>query len=273
MNLASFRLVTAFLGLAVLPAKVTAHEFWLSPQSYEVAVGEPLLTDIRVGQKFNATAFAYIDFNIVRFDLIQNGVVTPVKGRMGDIPALQMAAPGEGLVTIVHETTPSLLTWSEWEKFESFVTHKDLKGTLEAHEAKGLPQTGFKETYRRFGKALIKVGSGEGQDVETGMLTEIVALANPYRDDVTAGLPVRLLYQQAPRADAQIEIFAKAADGTVTITTTRTDGDGKAMIPVTPGVEYMLDAVVMLPLQGAAEGEAVFESLWANLTFRIPDQN
>ena len=270
MRPASFRLAAAFLGLALLPAKVAAHEFWLSPQSYEVAVGEPVLADIRVGQKFDASAFAYIDFNIVRFDLIQNGVITPVKGRMGDMPALQMAAPGDGLVTIVHEAAPSLLTWAEWEKFESFVTHKDLSGTLEAHAAMGLPKTGFKETYRRFAKSLVKVGTGVGQDVEAGLLTEIVALANPFTDDLSGGMPVRLLYQGQPRRDAQIEIFAKAADGTVTVTTTRTDGEGKALIPVSPGVEYMLDAVVMLPINEAREGEPVFESLWANLTFRVP---
>ena len=67
------------------------------------------------------------------------------------------------------------------------------------------------------------------------MVTEIVAEANPYTDDLTAGLPVRVLYQGTPRADAQGEIFDKSPGGDVEITLTRTDADGRALIPVTPG--------------------------------------
>ncbi|MEO8531030.1 MAG: DUF4198 domain-containing protein, partial [Deltaproteobacteria bacterium] len=171
MSQTPFRSALMFLVVLASPAKLLAHEFWISPVAYTVAEHEPIIADLRVGQKFDAPAFAYIDFNIKRFDLIQNGITTKVTGRMGDIPALQMAAPGDGLVTIVHETSDNLLTWSDFEKFESFVKHKDLKGTMEAHTALGLPPTGFKETYRRFVKSLVKVGTGAGQDVETGMRT------------------------------------------------------------------------------------------------------
>jgi len=272
MSFAPLKSALLFLVVLAMPAKLSAHEFWISPQSYTVAPGEPILADLRVGQKFDAPAYAYIDFNITRFNLIQNGVVTKVTGRMGDLPALQMAAPGDGLVTVVHETSDNLLKWDDFEKFKSFVAHKDLKGTLEAHTALGLPPTGFKETYRRFVKSLVKVGTGTGQDIETGMRTEIIALANPYTDDVGAGFPVKLMFEQAIWPDAQIEVFEKAPDGSVVTTTVRTNGDGIAVVPVRPGMEYMLDAVHMAKTGGDfAKDEPVFESLWANLTFKVPD--
>ena len=55
---------------------------------------------------------------------------------------------------------------------------------------------------------------------------------------------------------------------TVTVTTTRTDTAGKARIAVAAGHEYLLDAVVLRP---APEGaKAVWETLWAALTFAVP---
>jgi len=72
------------------------------------------------------------------------------------------------------------------------------------------------------------------------MLTEIVALANPYTDDLSAGLPVQVFYDNAVRADAQVELFAKSADGSVEITTYRTDANGIATLPVQPGITTWL---------------------------------
>jgi hypothetical protein len=48
--------------------------------------------------------------------------------------------------------------------------------------------------------------------------------------------------------------------------------EGKALIPVKAGTEYLFDAVVMRPLPGSvAEDTPVWETLWASLTFRVPD--
>ena len=84
------------------------------------------------------------------------------------------------------------------------------------------------------------------------------------------GMPVRLTYQGEPRADEQIEVFERDTGGEVTVTTLRTDGDGRALIPVKPGHDYMLDAVLMRAVEPAFEGDPVWESLWANLTFGVP---
>lgn len=196
----------------------------------------------------------------------------PVDGRLGDRPALNQVPPGEGLLVVVHETTDNKLTYSEFAKFEKFVTHKDARWTLAAHADRGLPDDGFGEAYSRYAKSLVAVGEGTGQDRAFGLLTELVAGANPYTDDVSNGLPVTLYYEGNPRSDAQIEVFEKAADGTVEITTVRTDRAGQAVIPVKPGHRYMLDAVVLrIPSPALAEaGGVVWESLWANLTFEIP---
>ena len=268
----TLRLILIVVGAFALPAKLVAHEFWISPQSYNIAPEDPIRADLRVGQDFKAPAYAYIDFQIVRFELWQNGEKIEVTGQMGDVPALNMeGAVSDGLVTIVHETADSTLTWDEWETFERFVNHKDLTGTFEEHARLGLPRDGFKESYRRFAKSLVAVGGGAGSDIEAGLRTEIIALTNPYTDDLSGGMRVRLMFEGAPRADAQIEVFEKAADETLTVFTVRTDADGIATVPVKPGHEYMLDAVKMLTLPEPVDLEKpVFASLWANLTFKTP---
>ena len=81
-----------------------------------------------------------------------------------------------------------------------------------------------------------------------------------------------MFYRDAMRANAQVELFEKAADGTVVVTLHKADADGIALLPVRSGYEYMADAVVMrVPSDAlASEYGAVWETLWANLTFAVP---
>lgn len=259
------------LSLLISTSAVFSHEFWISPEKYQVDSGENLVASLRGGQRFSGGPFSFLPQRFARFQLVKGDLEVDVEGRIGDRPALNMAAPEDGLWVVVHETTDSRITWKEWEKFAGFVEHKKLAGTLENHAARGLPDTGFSESYRRFIKSLIGVGDGQGADREVGLRTEFVALANPYVDDVSKGFPVLVLFEGEPRVDAQIEIFEKNADGEVAISTLKTDADGRALIPVQTGKEYLLDAVVMLPLEETdKDSDPVWRSLWAALTFAVP---
>jgi hypothetical protein len=78
-----------------------------------------------------------------------------------------------------------------------------------------------------------------------------------------------LTYDGAPRAGAQVEMFARAPDGEVRVTTHRTDGDGLAVLPVARGHDYLLDSVTLLPLNPQADGDPAWLTLWAALTFSV----
>lgn len=249
------------------------HEFWIEPEVYQTQVGEKIVAAIRVGENFEGASYAYIPNNFKRFELEQAGNPVPIESRVGDRPAVSVAAVADGLAILAHVTRDYELTYSSWEKFVDFVTHKDATWVLAAHEERGFDETSPVEVYSRYGKSLIAVGDGAGQDRNFGMLTEIVALENPYTDDMSDGIDVQVLYQDEPRGDAQIEIFAKDPDGVVEVTTVTTDKSGLATVPVTPGVAYLVDAVVLReprPSQVVLMG-AQWESLWASLTFRIPE--
>ena len=267
----TLRSVIGALALSALPVAATAHEFWIEPQSYQVPSGGDLVASLRVGESFGGVPQSYLPRNFDRFDMQCDGTMSEVPGRAGDRPAMTVAAPSDGLCVIIHQTRDYRLTYREWQKFVNFVEHKDFEGALEDHAARGLPETGFAELYSRYAKSLIAVGDGAGSDSEVGLLTEIVAEANPYTDDLSDGFPIRVLYNGEPRADAQVELFAKPPEGEVEVTLHRTDAEGRVILPVSPGVAYLADAVVLRPLTPEADKGPVWESLWASLTFAVPE--
>lgn len=258
--------------MACIAFSANGHEFWLDPEEHVVAPGDEVVANLRNGMEYEGSALSYIPRNFRRFDYSMGGDLEPVEGLVGDRPAMKLTPEGEGLLVAIHETGDSLLVWDSWEKFEEFLKHKDLTWALAEHDARGLSHDNVRERYSRYAKSLIAVGSGEGEDIEAGLPTEIVALENPYTGDMTDGLDVRVLYQGEPRADAQVEVFEKAPDGNVGITYIRTDEKGEATVPVRPGHRYMLDSVVLRPLEVTAEKDPQWESLWANLTLEVPEK-
>jgi len=271
-----FTRIISIASAAIACAPIaSAHEFWIDPPKFQVESDTPFVADLRNGQLFQGTAQSFFESRNTRFEVSLGGQSIQITGRMGDRPAIQLPAPGEdGLMVIVHEAAPSTVSYAEWEKFMSFVEHKDFDGVEATQTERGWARENFKELYTRHSKSLVAIGSGEGADREFGLATEFVALDNPYAADFDGTLDVALLYNGAPRSDAQIEIYARDVEDTVVVTTTRTDANGQAAIPVEAGMEYLLDAVVLRPLAGATTVEAgpIWETLWASLTFAAPSR-
>lgn len=264
--------VATVLGLAFSTDSAQAHEFWLAPEAWQVAPGDPLEVRLRVGQRLRGPSFVLRPDETRRFEVIHGDQVQPVTGRMGDDPALAMPAPGTGLAIVVHETEDTWLTWRAAEKFQAFLEEKDLTGIWQAHLDRGLPPQDFRESYRRHAKALIAVGDGAGADRRVGLRIEIVALDNPYTDDLSGGMGLQLWLDGQPRADARLTLFDRAPDRSVTETVYRTDAAGRVRVAVTPGHDYLADSVVIAPRDPAPPAEAVWHSDWAALGFAVPDR-
>ncbi len=249
------------------------HEFWIDPDSYFTEPGAPVTAHLRNGENFEGIALAWFENRFTRFEVAVGDAVTPVTGRTGDTPALATTAPAaDGLMIVLHETAPSRLTYTSWDKFLTFAAHKDFPDAAADHAAAGWPKEGFRESYTRHAKSLIAIGSGQGADRAFGLATEFIALSNPYESGFDGEMRVRLFYGGRPRADAQVEVFARAPDGAVTVRLFRTDETGQASVPVLPGHSYLFDAVVLRPSAeaGTAERAPVWETLWAALTFSVP---
>lgn len=231
---------------------------------------------MRNGQRFKGIEIGYFDANIEMFDWVQNQRRTPVISRAGDFPAMSLRLDQDGLMVLAYESRFSTVQYADLGKFLKFATHKGFSDAEARHKRRALPEQRIREVYTRFCKSLIgvgaRIGAASGQDTETGMQTEFIALNNPYTDDLAAGFKVRLLYQGAPRINAQIEVFERAPDGGVVTRTVQTDAQGHAVIPVKSQHIYLLDAVTLrIPDPTvAAKNNVVWETLWASMTFAVP---
>lgn len=262
------RLVLA-VTLSLSATSVFSHEFWIEPQKFQVENDEIMEIDLKNGQNFVGSKLSYFEKQFSRFELAQGDMLTPAQGRSGDQPALTTSVDQDGLLVVLHETTPTTLKYKEWAKFAKFAAHKNFQNAEADHKAAGWPSENFRESYTRHVKALIAVGSGDGADQNYGMETEFVALANPYDDGFDGNMQVQLFFENMPRPNTQVEVFERAPDETVSISLHQTDDNGIAQIPVKPAHTYLFDAVVLQPYTN--DDKAVWQTLWAALTFQVPE--
>ena len=263
---------TFAFALTLLATPINAHEFWLEPQDYQVAVDQGIVAEIVNGQDFSGPKLSYLPQRFQHFALFYDGKTAKVPGRVGDTPAVQVDPVGDGLHVFAYQSRPSVVNYENWEKFQKFVDHKDLGDVRTLHDARGLAGEDFGEVYTRYSKSLVGVGSGAGSDRRVGLETEIVALTNPYTDDVSDGMRFALYYGNELRANVRFEVFDKAPDGTVTQTFYVTDSAGVATVPVQSGYSYMADAVVLREPSETRSTDTgtVWETLWANMTWAVP---
>jgi hypothetical protein len=265
------RILALFLILIALPA--AAHEFWIEPVDYQPGADQIITADLVNGQNFSGSRLLFIPDWFHIFALIRADQVVPVKSRTGDRPALQQTNLGDGLHIAIYQSEPDTINYKTFEKFQIFADHKDFKNALQRHRARNLPETNFTESYIRYSKSLIGVGGGAGRDRRVGLATEFVSLENPYTTGPMDEFLVKLFDGHDVRPNTQVELFEKSDEGVVTVTLHRTDANGIARLPVKPGYTYMADAVILREPSAelAAKSSAVWETLWANLTFKIPE--
>ncbi len=268
----AIRIFAFVLYTIFIPNFSHAHELWLDTKSFQPQIGDTVAIELRNGQNFKGINLSYFKNRIESFFWEQNGTSTNVTSRSGDVPAMKTPALENGLMVVVYQSSSSTLSYKDWEKFDNFIRHKNLGLIEQAHESRGLPKTNFKESYKRFSKALIGIGSSKGQDRSFHLETEFIVLTNPYSEDTSRGIEVLLLYQNKPRINAQIEVFQRSVSGEVLVFYLKTDALGKAVIDVLPGHDYLLDAVVLRIPEGSNDKKAgaVWESLWAATTFSVP---
>lgn len=275
------RLAAFCVGLVVAQAPMvstaSSHEMWIDATEYQITKSDKIIADMRVGQNFRGSTQRYIPDNFIRLDIAVGDRTEPVPGRIGDTPAINVDPLDEGLNILVHQSKTLTTSYPTLEKFQAFVEHKALGDAIERHKARGLPKTGFREAYARYAKALIGVGDSQGQDKAFGLDTEFIALENPYTDDMSDGIDVRIELFGVPKAGAQVEVFEQPdnteAGADVVVTLLTADENGLVTVPVKPGHNYLLDSVYLRePSAETAERfNAVWETLWAAMTFHVPD--
>lgn len=260
------RLFGLILVVYALAAAADAHEYWIEPLQFRLAAGKDIVANLRLGEEFKGNIHPFIPQRSLGTWLVNADGTRPWGARIGDIPAVREAPGPPGLHVLAYHSTAARLSYTEAGKFADFLDKNGLAWALEEHQRRGLPETGFDEAYSRCAKALIQSGDGEGDDAVIGMPLELVAGANPYTLPPDASvLPVTLLWQGEPLADAQITVF-RDRDG-VGVEKVRTGPNGAASIPLGDGGRFLLNAIHIIPWDEMPAD--AWHSYWASLTFEI----
>jgi len=256
-----------FVFLLIFMSPLFAHEFWLEPESFQLAEKDVLRVHIKNGQDFKGDLIPYLPFNKVSFGLTVNGKASDIKARMGDMPAINQPVNESGLYSIHYSSKGHELIYDEEGKFKSFLEKSGLSNIWTRHKARGLPSIGFKENYYRFAKTLVQVGDKLGKDAVSGMLFEWLVLDDPY--DGSGVINLRLLYQGKPLALAPVNVFFQT-DNTLKRLQYKTDVKGELQIFITEPSKLLINSVKMLEIPVIwPTDDAVWESLWASLVLDI----
>jgi|TARA_R110001599_G_scaffold82062_3_gene221142 uncharacterized protein DUF4198 len=267
------RIVTT-LFLAVCSAGANAHELWIEPEQWQAPPAAEINANLVNGENFSGRRLAWKDRSTLRAERWDSDGSAPITGQPGDRPAFATTAPRDGLVTLLYQSTHKTVTYSDYDDFAGFLAEKGFEPLLQRHDERRLPPAPVKEAYARFSKALVGAGSGQGADAPRGLELEIVALSNPYTQPADSDLRFQVLYRGDRLADNRVTVFRRDGAGTVETFHMQTDPAGTVAFKPEAGMVYLVDTVMIREPDRALVAEtrgAVWESLWASLTFRAPE--
>jgi len=267
-------IIGAVLGV-VAPA--AAHDFWIEPSSFHPAAGGAVSFHLRVGQQWQGDAFPRSNQRLVEFVLVGPEGKADIAGAEAVDPAGLARLGRPGLYLAGYASNNSTLEL-EAAKFEEYLRLEGLEWVIAERARRGESALGSHEVYARCAKSLLFVsgavgptGSATGAfERPLGFAFEIIAEQNPYALAAGGTLTVRLLYQGKPFAGALVVAMPKAhPDAAVRA---RSDAGGRVRLPLAESGVWMVKAVHMARLEGAAAAaeHADWQSVWASLTFDLP---
>ena len=250
------------LGVMPIPA-AEAHEFWLDG-TVGRAGGLPVLElDLKVGQRLDGISLPFVSDNVDRFDWIAGGQ-GPITGTLGDVPAAVVPYDPGRAVAVFHRTRPRRLVHDDWDRFLSYLDMEGLDRIERAHLARGLPRTGFAETYTRHAKlAVLPPGGGTTGDRHQGSPVEIV-LDRAERAAGHVRLAGRVVAAGVP-LPGRMTVFLAAAGGTE-VRRLPVAAEGGFEIDLEAEGTILLNAVSMTPV---AAPDAAWHSDWASLVVKF----
>lgn len=265
LNTLFYNLLTLFVCLPV-----TAHEYWLHPDDFIINSEDNIEAHIKIGQNFKGNRYAYLPSKVKSITIHLGDKTAEVKPRLGDYPAISSIPLGQGLNIIALESQLETLNYKHFDKFKAFVQNEGIDWVLAAHKKRQLPQTGFTESYRRYTKSLIQVADAKGQDRYLGHEFEWLLLSNPYMDTSDEFI-AQLWWRGQVFSNSQARLLIQA-NGHLIEKILTTDKQGKVSFKRVANALYLLNAVHIIEPDAKVVDDtgALWESLWASLTFATP---
>lgn len=272
------RSLLAACAACALAAPAAAHEYWLRPSRYSGAPNDSVTVEAWVGTGFRGERRPWAASRALRFDA-RDAIVRDLKagGVNGETRWAALALRDGGGLALAYQGDFSFIEMSGPE-FEAYLALEGLDGPRRARAAARRTGDAGRERYARCARTWI-AGSDPGRvTAAVGLTLEVV----PERDPAAGGaVPVRVLLRGQPLAGtlvrawhAPLDSRARPGDPAVRDSLgpafeSRTDANGRAVVPVSRAGEWLIGTVHMEP--STAPREADWQSWWASLTFaRLP---
>jgi len=260
----SLRALATLLLLVALPA--SAHDFWVRPSTFEARPGDVLDVSLFVGDGPTAEELGRDPALVERFETIEAGKRRAIGGYPRGAPAGRARVDAPGVAILVYQSRHSYVELPA-DKFESYLDDEGLEEISFERQRRGESLAPSRESYARYCKSLIHVGSGPagGRDVEVGLPIELIAEGDPYAWRDGDDLSFRLLFLGEPLPGRLVKL--KHLDDPDLRLLARSDMDGRVVFAPPRGGPWRAIAVHKLPAPARVEGE--WESFWASLTFSL----
>lgn len=245
-----------------------AHDLWIEPSAFHLAAGDSVAVRLEVGMHFTGEPLPRYGALIEKFVLSSPDGDRAIEGEEGDEPAGRVAIPSAGIHLVGYRSNNSYVS-QEARKFEEYLREEGLERIVALRAGRGDSAKASRELFARCAKALLSAGGGPraGFDRVLGFTLEIVPESDPESLRPGQSLRVRLLYEGRPLAGALVAAVLKS-DPAARVSA-RTDARGRVALKLArPGV-WLVKAVHMIEADGE---KADWQSLWASLTFEIPER-
>jgi hypothetical protein len=268
--------------LQVLGARTaTAHDCWIRPDRFDLAVDTAVAVRVLVGHGGDVLEFPRREERSVRFEVVGPAGTLSLPGWDGRRPAGFLRATEAGSYVVVHHSRPTV-SELDGERFSAYLREEGLDDVLAEREASGETGDVGREGYARCAKALVRVGSdaaeergGSGatsgattlRDRAVGLPYEAIVETDLARWRAGDALVVRLEWQGGPIDGRQVRLqrldLGHGHDGSAgraasdgqepDVLSARTDGEGRVRFDPPSGGVWMASSVHMRRADAASE--------------------
>lgn len=255
------------LGGVSLAGEARAHDFWVQPERYAAAPGETVGLRLFNGDAFEGLPFLRDPKHLAEFFVVGPRGRTAVPGRPNRLEVGEIG-PLEAGAWVVGYRSNFTLTTMKAERFDAYLRKEGFEEARRIRAERGESAAPGREAYARAAKAIVEAGGDSaGYDAALGLPLELTPERAPAGMRPGEVFTVRLSLAGEALADAPVTAFAAAAPDFPL--RARTDSAGRADLTLSHAGAWLVRAVHMAP---AAPGrDADWESLWASLTFSVPD--
>ena len=256
--------VLPVLMLAVFPNLSLAHDTWLLPVRWKVAVGEAQGFTLTSGMKFPAPETAVKADRLAVRSLRLTGQVTTLDlGASDRVLHLSARTKGEGVATVWIATRERSLTLTpkQVEEYLAEIGATDTVGP--AWKKSG--QTAWRETYVKLAKTFVRVGGADDRSwaEPAGLALELVPTSDPTRLKVGDTLGLSLVSNGHPLPDFAVGVVPAPPTKARLL---RTDTEGRFKVTLDQSGPWMLRVTLLRP-SVARPGE--WDSAFTTLTLEV----